>query len=542
MTRSTKRIIFIVLFTIYIGFSILLPFVETGHEGASILTIRESVWYTLVTITTVGYGDYYPVSTLGKIISLFYLSLSLGILAYLIGTLASQVSNHVTPKALITLNANKEKYIFSDMNNYSITLAKNIYETNTEKGAPILIFADNNDVISETLLTEVPHYKLAPNAISSLLHSKRVQKLSYICFSEDEYDNMKNADILLNSVHKSCSIYYNSSHGLLDSHSNSLAFSLYETSARYYWSTHPLRFDEKNIMILGFDKHAQYLLLQALLVNILEVNSVINYHIFATEEQSSRFLSNYPMLEEFLSIGEEANKRDSIVFHSTDFLNEVKLIEKSNRIIICHDKDTKNHIAFQRLSKRYTALTIHVRSLYLFKNDKKINNIVFWGTLKDICTKDLIIKENLNRIAKKTHTLYLNMCGDESDPDESWKELSKFHKQSNISQADHVISKLMILLNLRQKSYEELSTRIVDESLSVLKSISKDEKDLLCEIEHIRWMRFMYVNNWSYDKKRYNPKRKHNMLVDYSELSYEEQIMDFNAWENIVNFRDLINE
>ncbi|QIR13651.1 ion transporter [Shewanella aestuarii] len=48
--------------------SVLILLVESGVEGANIHTAEQAIWWALVTISTVGYGDFYPVSTLGHLI------------------------------------------------------------------------------------------------------------------------------------------------------------------------------------------------------------------------------------------------------------------------------------------------------------------------------------------------------------------------------------------------------------------------------------------------------------------------------------------
>ena len=58
----------------------LLTLVERGDPNASIRTFTDAFWYSLVTISTVGYGDLYPVTTPGKLLGAVFIILSLGFL------------------------------------------------------------------------------------------------------------------------------------------------------------------------------------------------------------------------------------------------------------------------------------------------------------------------------------------------------------------------------------------------------------------------------------------------------------------------------
>jgi voltage-gated potassium channel len=74
----------------------LLPYLEQTYapEAANIQTVGDTVWYALVTLTTVGYGDYYPVSTPGQFVGAFFVLSSLGVLGLLIGKIADLFTSY----------------------------------------------------------------------------------------------------------------------------------------------------------------------------------------------------------------------------------------------------------------------------------------------------------------------------------------------------------------------------------------------------------------------------------------------------------------
>ncbi len=69
--------------------SVLVLQFESQSPQASIKTGWESFWFSIVTITTVGYGDYFPVTVGGRITAMFIMIAGIGI----IGVLASIMSS-----------------------------------------------------------------------------------------------------------------------------------------------------------------------------------------------------------------------------------------------------------------------------------------------------------------------------------------------------------------------------------------------------------------------------------------------------------------
>jgi len=63
--------------------------VEAPAPNANIKTGGESFWWAFVTMTTVGYGDYYPVTEAGRFIGMVTMAVGVAILGVLSSFLAS---------------------------------------------------------------------------------------------------------------------------------------------------------------------------------------------------------------------------------------------------------------------------------------------------------------------------------------------------------------------------------------------------------------------------------------------------------------------
>ena len=64
--------------------------VEHKHQGANITRLGDALWWAVVTITTVGYGDYYPVTAVGRVLAIFMMFSGIGIVVLLVGTLSQR--------------------------------------------------------------------------------------------------------------------------------------------------------------------------------------------------------------------------------------------------------------------------------------------------------------------------------------------------------------------------------------------------------------------------------------------------------------------
>lgn len=67
-------------------------FFENAAQPDAFKSIFHSLWWATITLTTVGYGDIYPVTIGGKIFTFFILMIGLGIVAVPTGLMASALS------------------------------------------------------------------------------------------------------------------------------------------------------------------------------------------------------------------------------------------------------------------------------------------------------------------------------------------------------------------------------------------------------------------------------------------------------------------
>ncbi|MFC9790709.1 potassium channel family protein [Rhodococcus sp. NPDC127528] len=68
---------------------------ERGHPDAVITSFGESLWWSITTVTTVGYGDYAPVTTSGRIIAVLLMIGGISLIGVVTATVASWIVQRV---------------------------------------------------------------------------------------------------------------------------------------------------------------------------------------------------------------------------------------------------------------------------------------------------------------------------------------------------------------------------------------------------------------------------------------------------------------
>ncbi len=142
--RFIKTLVIIV--AAYLGLALAVYLVEAGEPDALIKTYPHALWYTLVTFSTVGYGDMYPVTTLGKFVGGVIIICAVGFISYAVGKLGDQLLENNRRKFL-GMNGTKFNghYIVVGWSE----LAKIVVEEIIAAGFNVALLTDSEDSITD---------------------------------------------------------------------------------------------------------------------------------------------------------------------------------------------------------------------------------------------------------------------------------------------------------------------------------------------------------------------------------------------------------
>jgi voltage-gated potassium channel len=69
--------------------------VESGHSGSALRSWGDAAWWALSTLTTVGYGDFVPVTTAGRVVAALVMVVGIAIIGAVAAVVALTVARQV---------------------------------------------------------------------------------------------------------------------------------------------------------------------------------------------------------------------------------------------------------------------------------------------------------------------------------------------------------------------------------------------------------------------------------------------------------------
>ena len=283
-----------------------------------------------------------------------------------------------------------------------------------------------------------------------------------------------------------------------------------ETAARLFWKRRGLYEasvqcgHRLEVVFLGFGRLGEELLSYALQDNIFDPGQHITYHIFG---DGAAFSAIHPQISAI---------EDEVRFHTGPWYGEIDLIQRAQLVVVLTQEGqlkllqnlllatTRGEIDVFAASGTGTALLSGGGRLRLYD----------WKA--EAWTPDHILSDALYERAKRIHHRYCVMYNHAPETEEAreaeWQKLDAFTRYSNISSADYHEIRLQMLAAMGQPAD---AGEMPPECL-----------DLLAHLEHIRWCRYHYLNNWRHGEKKDAKRRLHQDLVPYEALDDDEQEKD----------------
>lgn len=288
-----------------------------------------------------------------------------------------------------------------------------------------------------------------------------------------------------------------------------------ETAARLFWKNSCLYEQAKaadyrvKVVILGFGKLGEELLVWGLQDNIFSPDQKIEYHIFGEDEG-------------FTAMHHELGAvTDSVHFYNSPWYEHMELVNEADKVIVCEQENQTEllkDLIFSVEDKTFDVFMAENSTLDFLEEQSRIRCFLWKKEAQKLTN---ILDESLLERAKRINLRYAHIYGGVPETNEmkekEWKALDSFTRYSNISSADYHEIQLQIL---KTEGIEPRLECIPDEML-----------EKLSELEHIRWARYHYLNNWKYGipvngKNKDKVKRIHTDLISYDQLSEEDKEKD----------------
>lgn len=482
---------------------------ELLDSDSVIDTPFEAIWYSVTTLTTVGYGDLYPRSPVGKLIGLIFMLFSLGLLAYLITIFLARARTRFFPRIMLYFLRRKYWYLFDGYTAESAVIARNLKKEYPE--CVVLFFGTEDSKAGE-----VPEGSRVVFSAEELLRfRKKGQEATIFYISKNQAENYSQAiELRAEDCKVCCMTEYEPQ--MLPNHVT--LFNPFQCCARLYWKEHPVISPKEKIVFIGDGKYCRALLEQALMINVFAPGQQVSYTVFGS---AGNFRETHPLFARAMETkGEEDFLGDSLVFSEQSCQEELDILGTATRIILCEDDE---ELALDHLCelRRFCAVTgeIHIRTSVSFPG------VLTFGNVQEIFTPELVLRQKLNRAAIALHNIYR----EEYPAIPAWENLDNFKQYSNFAAADHLDVKARILLGEDAKDLAGFER--YRKAYAAYLASREENGEVYRQIEHARWLRVYLLYNWRYAPVRDDSRRLHPLMRPYGQLPEEERVKNDGPWE-----------
>jgi predicted membrane protein len=110
-----KAVIYLIIasgIAIFVGTMIMYN-LESGVQNSKMKTILDALWWCIATVSTVGYGDVVPVTSLGRIVAIIYMFFGIALIAILLAVVTNTFYKKRIEKGEINKKEQEMNYLRS---------------------------------------------------------------------------------------------------------------------------------------------------------------------------------------------------------------------------------------------------------------------------------------------------------------------------------------------------------------------------------------------------------------------------------------------
>ena len=506
---SRKKGIFVAA-AAYLLLLVILLCSERTDPNAVIRSFGDALWYSLVTLTTVGYGDLYPVTAAGRIVGLLFLCGSLGLLAAVAAAVFSLLRVRIGPWLRLLRLRGKTVYLFSEENEASSALGRQLAEQNPDAH---IVFCGATDSGVMGVEDNIHRWEAElPDFLRGDAGSLRMQGI-FLMAEDAERNRALAAEI----GKAGCPVYCMTTEA--GAPPGVRAFDPVKCVARQFWRQYPAEKKEQVMLFIGDGPLARQMLEQTVQVNVRVPFARAEYHFFGAWDE---YLRRHYALNDVL-FRADAPEQDRFLFHDRPWDADPDLIRRADRIVFCDDDPARNASEAAGLVRLFP-----FRGRADAYGGRMPEGVNAFGSAEEVFTPEMVMGMEQDLAARGLHALYCR----ENGQHQAWEKLTEFQQESNRAAADHLQTKLALLLP--EEEHPALTPENVRAALERFRQASPAEREKYRRCEHERWMRFHLLYNWHYDAGEKNEAlRTHPSLLPYEQLPEAERVKDDYAWQNL---------
>lgn len=177
--------------------AVTIAFLEPG------LSLADSIWWSIVTLTTVGYGDFSPVTAGGRLVAVVIMFFGIGLLGMLSATLASiLISKRMRENKGMSSYSFKGHIIICEWNHRARAIIKELRGDNQTKKSPVVLIAD----IDEKPLADPELYFIKGSVNEETLGKAGADQAGTVIILGDDHleETARDAKVVLSTLTVEC--------------------------------------------------------------------------------------------------------------------------------------------------------------------------------------------------------------------------------------------------------------------------------------------------------------------------------------------------